>query len=120
MNRVRHLPRLGASAALLGLLALGASACAADQAATVEAANDDGNEVVVDDMAYAPDTLTVPAGTTVTWTFEDGVAHDVVGDDFESDVLTDGSFSHTFDEPGTYEYFCSLHPNMTATIEVTP
>jgi plastocyanin len=43
----------------------------------------------------------------------------VVGDGFRSDTRSDGTFSHRLDEPGTYEYACTLHPNMTGTIEVT-
>lgn len=112
--------RLPATAALIGLLALSATACATDDtAATDTAATDSAHTIVVDDMAYSPAAVTVPAGTTVTWAFEDGMGHDIVGDGFESDMLTDATFSHTFTEPGTYEYLCSLHPNMTGKVKVT-
>jgi plastocyanin len=43
----------------------------------------------------------------------------VAGDDFQSEIISEGSFTHTFDEPGTYDYACTLHPNMRGTIEVT-
>ena len=64
--------------------------------------------------------LEVEAGLTVTWTWNDGsIGHDVVGEDFRSEVMSEGMFSHRFDESGTYDYACSVHPNMTGTIEVT-
>jgi len=63
----------------------------------------------------------VAAGSTVTWTNRDDVPHNVVSTDrkFKSPVLdTDGQFSHTFDAPGTYKYFCSIHPRMTGQVVV--
>ena len=62
-----------------------------------------------------------PAGTTVTWTNRDDVPHNIVSTEqkFKSPVLdTDEQFSHTFDAPGTYPYYCSLHPKMTGQIVV--
>jgi plastocyanin len=109
--------------ALAGLLALALSACGSGEAAeTPQAAadNNGGPTVTVKDMAYAPATLTVEVGTTVTWVFQDGaIAHDVKGDGFKSKVMAEGTFSHRFDQPGTYDYLCTLHPNMTGMIEVT-
>ena len=61
------------------------------------------------------------AGTTVTWTNHDDVPHTVTATDksYSSGALdTDGTFSHQFKTPGTYAYFCSLHPTMTARIIV--
>jgi plastocyanin len=43
----------------------------------------------------------------------------VSGDDFASEVMSEGTFRNRFDDPGTYDYVCTLHPNMTGTIEVT-
>jgi plastocyanin len=105
--------------ALAGLLALGA--CSTSDAATdAPAAGNGGPTVTVQDMAYTPETLTVQAGTTVTWVWNDGaIAHDVRGDGFRSKVVSEGTFGHRFDQPGTYDYVCTLHPNMTGTIEVT-
>jgi plastocyanin len=63
----------------------------------------------------------VAAGTTVTWTNSDDIPHTVVSVDniFKSEVLdTDDKFSYTFTKPGTYAYFCSIHPKMTAKIVV--
>jgi plastocyanin len=79
--------------------------------------------VQIDNFAFAPATLTVTAGTTVTWKNDDDDAHTVVEKDrtFKSAALdTDDTFSQTFAAPGEYEYFCSLHPRMTGKIIVKP
>jgi plastocyanin len=75
--------------------------------------------VVLKDMQFQPDVVTVDAGTTVTWVWDDGsVRHNVVADQFESEIQTEGTFTHTFEEPGEYPYVCTLHPNMTGTVIV--
>ena len=77
----------------------------------------------IDNFTFTPARLIVKAGTTVTWRNEDDIPHTVTSSTglFKSKTLdTDESFSFTFTEPGTYEYFCSLHPRMTATIVVEP
>ena len=77
----------------------------------------------IDNFTFVPARLTVKAGTTVTWRNEDDIPHTVtsVTHLFKSRALdTDDSFSFTFTQSGTYEYFCSLHPRMTATIVVEP
>lgn len=108
-------------AALAGVLVLTLSACGTGEASTAATAADgDGPTVTVEDMAFAPETLTAEAGDTVTWVFNDGaVAHDVAGDEFESEVMSEGTFSHRFEEPGIYDFVCTLHPNMTGSVEVT-
>lgn len=80
-------------------------------------------EVKVDNFSFSPATLTVAAGTTVTWTNRDDIPHTVVSTDdpraFKSKVLdTDEKFSFTFSKAGTYPYFCSVHPKMTGTVVV--
>ena len=75
-------------------------------------------EVSVEDNTFGPRVIEVPAGTEVTWTWEGNNDHNVVGDDFESEVMKDGTFQHTFDEARRYEYACTLHGNMTAAVEV--
>ena len=78
-------------------------------------------EVVIDNFSFSPNTLTLPARATVTWTNHDDVPHNIVSTDqkFKSPVLdTDEQFSHTFDAPGTYKYFCSIHPKMTGQVVV--
>jgi len=65
--------------------------------------------------------IQVPAGTTVTWAFEDGlVPHDVTGDGWRSgDPQRKGTFAHTFDRPGTYPYRCTVHDGMNGRVVVT-
>ncbi len=86
---------------------------AADLAA---ATPEPAGQVKIDNFSFSPQTLTVKAGGTVTWTNNDDVPHTVVSTTkkFASMVLeTDGQFSFTFSDPGTYDYFCSVHPHMT-------
>jgi plastocyanin len=80
-------------------------------------------EVKIDNFSFSPATVTVPAGTSVTWVNRDDIPHTVVSTDdprvFKSKVLdTDEKFSFTFDKPGTYSYFCSVHPKMTGKVVV--
>lgn len=77
--------------------------------------------VKIDNFSFSPKSLTVKAGATVTWTNRDDIPHNVVSTDkkFSSPVLdTDQNFSFTFREPGSYPYFCKIHPMMTGTIVV--
>ena len=80
-------------------------------------------KVTIDNFTYDPPTLTVKPGTKVTWTNRDDVPHTVTSTTrprtLESPSLdTDQSFSHVFDGPGTYPYFCAVHPKMTGTVIV--
>jgi plastocyanin len=78
-------------------------------------------DVVVDNFSFAPAMAAVAVGSTITWTNRDDVPHNIVSTDqkFKSPVLdTDEQFSHTFDAPGTYKYFCSIHPKMTGQVVV--
>src|SRR5437879_12211588 len=78
-------------------------------------------EVKIDNFSFGPGTLTVPAGTTVTWINRDDIPHTVVSTEgvFKSKVLdTDEKFSFTFSKAGTYPYFCSIHPKMTGKVIV--
>ena len=78
--------------------------------------------VKIDNFSFGPATITVPAGTTVTWTNSDDVPHVVTSDDnkmFKSKALdTDDHFSYTFTKPGTYNYHCAIHPKMVAKVVV--
>src|SRR5262249_61961819 len=70
---------------------------------------------------YSPQTVTIAVGSTVTWVNHDEDVHTVVSTTqaFTSRAIdTDESFSYTFTKPGTYTYFCTLHPLMTATVVV--
>jgi plastocyanin len=78
-------------------------------------------EVKIDNFSFGPPTPAVAVGTTVAWTNRDDIPHTVVGTDgvFKSKVLdTDEKFSYTFNKPGTFPYFCSIHPKMTAKVVV--
>src|SRR5215472_6224595 len=78
-------------------------------------------EVKIDNFVFTPNTVTVAAGTTIHWTNHDDIPHNVVADDksFKSKVMdTDEGFSYTFAKPGTYTYFCSIHPKMTGKVVV--
>ena len=81
----------------------------------------DTHEVSIDNFSFTPMEMTIPAGTQVTWINKDDVPHTVISVDhkFKSQALdTDEKFSFTFSNPGTYEYFCSVHPKMTGKIFV--
>lgn len=84
-----------------------------------------GTSVEIKDYAYSPATITVKKGTTVTWTNQDSVRHDITPDEesdaFQgSELLSKGeSYSFTFNTAGTYTYHCSPHPYMTAKVIVT-
>ena len=101
--------------AILLLLAGSAGVRANDQPSAANA------EVKIDNFSFGPETLTVPVGTTVTWTNRDDIPHTVVSTDgvFRSKVRdTDERFSYTFDKAGTYPYYCSVHPKMTGKVVV--
>src|SRR5690349_15153118 len=77
--------------------------------------------VTIDNFTFNPQRLTVTAGSTVTWSNKDDIPHAIAasGALFRSKALdTDDDYSSTFPTPGTYQYFCSLHPHMTGTIVV--
>ena len=117
----------GGSASASTAMAMPMSAAPADAATPptgcdAAASPAGGNAVAIDNFTFEPQTLTVDAGTTVTWTNHDDVPHTVTSDDkttFASKGLdTDDTFAFRFTKPGTYDYFCSIHPVMTATVIV--
>ena len=81
------------------------------------------NKVNIYGMAFNPATLTVKAGTKITWTNSDGYNHTVTSDDgttFNSgNVAASGVFTFTPSAAGTITYHCNIHSSMTATIVVT-
>ena len=82
---------------------------------------EDPSSVAIEDFVFSPRVLTVPAGTTVTWTNRDEETHTItaVGGTFGSGGLAhDEHFAQAFPRPGRYEYFCALHPHMKATVIV--
>jgi amicyanin len=83
--------------------------------------NAEPTQVEIDNFSFTPKTLTVQPGATVTWVNRDDVPHKVTSKDkkFASPAMdTDQKFSHTFTDPGTYDYYCSIHPRMTGKIIV--
>lgn len=77
----------------------------------------------IDNFSFGPEALTVAVGTTVTWVNHDDEPHTVVSGDsprlFKSTALdSDEKFTFKFEKPGTYKYFCSIHPHMTGTVVV--
>lgn len=74
--------------------------------------------VMVDDNLFAPEVLTVTAGTTVRWEWQGRAAHDVVGPGFDSGVMLTGHFEQTLTETGSHPYVCTLHPRMTGVVHV--
>jgi plastocyanin len=89
--------------------------------------SESGNFVAISGYAFPPSSITIPRGTTVSWVNMDFVQHTVTSGTeqaptglFDSNPLSHmQSFSYTFNTPGTYTYYCDLHPNMIGTIRVT-
>lgn len=104
----------GATAGMTGAVILPGWAQTAPQA----------DAIAIDNFTFTPQTLTVKAGTNVTWTNRDDIPHGIASDNnafAKSKALdTDDSYSFTFATPGTYKYFCYVHPHMTGTIVVEP
>jgi len=104
--------------ALLAALALG---CGGGSSATDQGPGP--NEVFVKGFAFDPTPRNVSVGTVVTWVNHDAVNHTSTGgsgaETWDSGALSqNGSFSHTFNVPGTYAYACTIHPGMHGTIVV--
>jgi plastocyanin len=95
----------------------------ADVGATSEPASSDA-EITIERSRFSMDEIRVPVGTTVVWENLDGYAHTVTSADdapvaFDSSGLAQGDrFEFTFDEAGTYPYFCQIHPTMRAVVIV--
>jgi plastocyanin len=78
-------------------------------------------EIKIDNFVFGPQTITVPVGSTVTWTNKDDIPHTSASTEgvFKSKVLdTDEKFSYTFTKAGTYPYYCTIHPKMTGKVVV--
>lgn len=90
---------------------------------TTDAAADDvtQSDVVIEDFAFSPETVKIKAGSSVQWTNQDSSTHTVTSDKdaFDSGNLSNGkTFALDFQDAGTYEYHCDIHPSMTGTVEV--
>jgi plastocyanin len=87
----------------------------------ISATAQDAGQIVIKDYMFAPNSVTVKAGTSVKWINKDDEPHTVVSDTtlFRSGAIdTDETFSFKFDKPGTYHFTCSIHPRMVGTIVV--
>jgi len=95
-----------------GLLYAGAGAVAAEKSAT--------HTVVIEALAYAPETLTVKRGDTIVWVNKDPFPHTVTAKGaFDShDIAAGKSWKYTARKAGEYAYICTLHPNMKGTLKV--
>lgn len=124
MNTARlgkHSVALVAAGALL-LAGCSSSPPAAQPSATGSPVAVAGDAVGIDNFAFAPATLRVRAGGTVTWTNRDEEPHTVASDDgsFHSPAMRTGAtYSHTFPTAGRFDYACSIHPMMHGTVVVT-
>lgn len=82
--------------------------------ATVE-----GNAITIKNFAFNPGILTVKQGTKVTWTNQDSMTHKIKSNTFNSQGLNQGDkFEFTFNDKGSFDYICSIHPSMTGKIIV--
>ncbi|CAM3861368.1 cupredoxin family copper-binding protein [Smaragdicoccus niigatensis] len=117
-------PVFAAGSATPGMPGMGAMpSMAITQAAAPSSAPEGPNVISITNFAFGPETLTVPVGTTVTWINHDEEPHTVASDDgtFHSPGMdTGGTYSFTFTKAGTYQYICSIHPFMKASVVVTP
>jgi len=92
-----------------------------DTTLAMASSGSDSLNVSIDNFTFAPAALTAEVGTPVQWTNKDDIPHTVVDTNgrFKSKVLdTDDKWTYTFSEPGTYDYFCSIHPHMTGKVIV--
>jgi plastocyanin len=131
MSTIFHgAPRPSRGAVLLGAVALGllllaglTQVLAGETLVKAAASAATAATVQIDNFAFTPATLTVTAGTTVTWKNEDDSPHRIGDKDgtLKSAALdTDDTFSHTFAAPGEYPYICTIHPYMVGKIIVKP
>lgn len=100
------------------------AACFSDRPTGPTSPINGGTMVDITNFEFVPPTLSVPPGTVVTWTNSDNVDHTASSDDdatFDSGLIgQNGTFQFTAGAPGTYGYFCRLHPFMKGTLTVTP
>ena len=102
-------------------LGTGLAGTVAGTPAAAPAATDEVRVAIVN-FAFDAATIEVPVGTTVTWTNDDATPHTATSVDkiWDSNILNQGeSFSYTFEEAGTFDYLCSLHPSMVGQVVVT-
>ena len=112
--------RTSAALAVLSLFALAGCGGDSDASASPEPAGPaPAATIELEPVSFTPAKVTIEAGETVRWEWKGGVQHDVAGKGFKSKVMSKGTFSHTFEEPGTYDYKCNVHPTMKGTVTVS-
>ena len=84
-----------------------------------DSSSSDPGVVLVKDNVFAPKSATVKVGETVTWKFEGASAHNVTFDGFNSKLMKTGTYEHTFDAAGSFDYHCTIHTGMSGTVEVS-
>lgn len=119
--RAPRLALVAAAAALLVASLVGLLRDGTDRA-DVAGSSEPGTVTIID-FTFEPPELTAGVGDTVTWTNEDSVAHTVTSEGdgplASGDLESGATYEATFDEPGTYDYLCTIHPTMRGTVEVT-
>ena len=120
---MRRRRSIGLHAAAIGALFVLAAAAADPASKPQSAENARADKVVIGNFTFEPSTLTVSAGTILTWVNEDDAPHTVIGTDPDSPLKsppldTGERYAIALTKPGTYRYFCSLHPHMTGTVIV--
>jgi plastocyanin len=122
-EKMKFAKLLAASALLIGLascVGLAVLSAQSQQAAQSQPAARPA-QIKIDNFSFTPQQLTIAQGTTIIWVNNDDVPHTVVATnkEFRSKALDTGEqFSFTFTKPGTYQYFCSVHPMMTGKVIV--
>src|SRR5213593_498099 len=112
--------------AILGLLGVGlaGAACSENYGSGGGCTNASAPDVNIKNTAFCPAARTITAGTSVTWTNLDGITHTSTSDASSTEtwnstnIAGSGTFSHTFNTPGTYAYHCNFHSSMHGTIVV--
>jgi plastocyanin len=92
------------------------AACGGDDSSSSSAKP---GEVIVKDNVFSPKKTTIAPGDTVTWKFEGASAHNVTFDGFNSKLMKTGTYTHTFDSAGKFDYHCTIHTGMTGSVEVS-
>ena len=104
-----------------GAVGLLATSCGGSSSSKISATVPPNAGAVVDmkNIAFNPKTVTIKAGQTVAWKFDDGsIVHDVVGEGFRSADKSSGVFVHTFAKAGDYKYQCVIHSGMSGDVTV--
>lgn len=92
-----------------------------DETTTTNGTSGNPNEILMQGSSFSPASITIQAGTKITWRNKDGMTHTVTSDSgvFDSgNIPANGSYSYTFATPGSYPYHCNIHTGMTGVVTV--